>query len=399
MPEIYVVHSRVLALCERPFCYGSPLRPVWKNFFETPDCLAQVKNKENIGEGSSASRPFIAGVGALRFAPERLQVVTGACTEGNLPVQSTEGSNSDERMLLFPLECAGRIPLRSSAVEDVRVWGHFYTHIYPSGYVVIHLALSLNWQRERSLKEVGELIDETRPWRTDGSWHWNSRIGSGRIHNLYLRLRSYLYGGFFQKHRTQLREGNWVVTIRHESGMDSALLARSLWPEEPCGRIETSDSRLQTLLASSQGCILHFAAPQPATGRRLTCFWQVMQILEFVLLQKQIHADYYGALLLALKRLQPRLSGGVDQVEDEDGLRSLVLDELTPRFLTCLDDNHARLEALNRRIYDGFAHHLGLIEQQRLAQSDLQTWQGEMGDWEQEFVSAWQRVHPHSGIQ
>ena len=396
MPTVYVVHSRVIALCERPFYYGNPLRPVWKNFFENHHCFQYPISASSHADlralGQRERQRFISGVGALRSTPNPLRAFP--VKDEKILVRGLFPQYHDQRMSLLFLEFSEPISLRSKGYEDARAWGNFYVHIYPSGYLVVHLALTLNWQRDRSSDEIAALVAETYPWRVGSSWRWQSKIGRGRIHNLYLRLRTYLYSSFFESRRTMLREGSWRTVVKHCDLLSSEQLAASLWPGETYDVLMLTSSLIQSILFTSPGAILHLCDHEGRCGRRLACFWRMMQFYERVLLEEQIHADYFSAMLEGLQQLSPLLSGQVEMLGGEKELHRIVLDRRIPEYLSSLKNHREQLSPFCKRIQAGFAFWFGLVAQQTELLATIQGWEEEMREQSAELPVKWAEISP-----
>jgi len=416
MTSIYVVHSRVIPLCEHPFCYQDELRPVWEPFFQDMQGFTPYL----ISPSSSLSRhPFLNTLGPLVFNTHRSNVLCGQSDTVNswlleklsAPLQNPyiqpcthagerpctifgfDPQLADQRQSLLYLECARRIPLRSNGMDDARAQGNFYIHVYPAGYLVVNLALNLNWQHPRSMAEVAALVGETRPWRSDGAWRWESRLANGKIHYLYLRLRTALFSAFFESHHTALREGEWKTFIKHCFQETTEELGEALGGGEISSSLRTDINGLQTMILSAHGALLGFPSGDHSRTRQLKYFWQVLQLAEYALLRKQIHADIFTRTLGALQILQPLLSGQFPSVESHQSLESAALDENLVRYLQVLEGYYQQLKPESKELIKEFSYWLGVDSQRWAFMAELEGWQQQMGEWDPAFVAAWNPIY------
>jgi len=416
MASIYVVHSRVIPLCEHPFCYQDELRPIWKPFFQGAHGFAPFVPT---AMDKLSKHPFLHTLGPLVLNPRRAGIIYGEkdtayswlidrlSGQESHPFEDTYPKNEDQPFVIFGfdpqiddqrqsllyLECARRIPLRSAGRDDVCAQGNFYIHVYPAGYLVVHLVLTLKWQHPRSIPEVGALVRETCPWRSDGAWRWESRLANGKIHYLYLRLRTALFSAFFESHHTPLREGEWKTFVRHCFQEGAQELAEALWMVENFSSLKTDLPGLQSMMLSTNGAVIWFESNNYSSSRHLKNFWQVLQLAECVMLRKQIHADIFARILDALQRLQPFLSGKFPSVESQHRLEDAALDEDLLQYLQVLESYCQYLRPAQNALSKEFSHCLGLEDQYRTAMVELERWLQQMEDWDPAFMTAWKPVY------
>jgi hypothetical protein len=416
MASIYVVHSRVIALCEHPFCYQDKLRPVWRPFFQSAKGFAPFipSSMHNLSK-----HPFLNTLGPLVFNSRRAVIVHGeksmtyhwledrlsgaAFGSQKTPRRQSDDTlceifgfdprQDDHRQSLLYLECARSIPLRSAGRHDVRARGNFYAHVYPAGYLVLHLALTLDWQQPRSLPEVVALLGETCPWRSDGTWRWESHLANGKIHYLYLRLRTALFSAFFESHQTPLRESEWKTFVSSCSGQDPMQMAEILWNGGDFGGTKADIPGLQSLVLSGRGAVIGFDSSDTSNSRHLKIFWRVLHLAESVFLTKQIHADIFTRMLHALKEMQPFVGGQIPFMESNHDLEESALDGGLLHYLMNLKGYSQCLKPAMKAINEEISHWFGLEGQYRDAMAEITAWHQLMNDWDPAFVTAWNPVY------
>lgn len=233
--SLYVIQTQVVGLDRHPFPKAKLFRPAWRKIFCNPRCFTDQRHlirdsssyfkevfrlegsdsKKVLGEVekdsssldeldddlSLPSIPFIRSLGSICFNTRRIHAGTyyerqklglnlwRQGLEGDLTRDDEDEDQSswvlgydstlpDQRMNYLCFELARPLTLSAKTNSDVRANGKIFIHIYPCGYLVIHLAISLAWDNAYSLSAIREtILKEIRPHHISSKWMWMSRIG------------------------------------------------------------------------------------------------------------------------------------------------------------------------------------------------------------------------------
>ena len=133
--------------------------------------------------------------------------------EGSTPDQHAvdapknyEAFLEDRRMCNVYFEIARPLYLRQKKGPGT---AKVFVHIYPAGFIVVLIAVSLTPLETGSLSDA---ITESRPWR--GKTIWKSRLGEGTLGALVENVVTRLEHGFYSNGNRFHGSGEWHTTVR-----------------------------------------------------------------------------------------------------------------------------------------------------------------------------------------
>lgn len=270
--SIYVIQTQVVGLDGHPFPQANILRPSWQPIFCNLRCFADQRqlirdaswlfrnawrtekglpeedNDDNDFEDGCSqftlplpSLPFIRGLGSICFNTRRIHART-YFERGDLALklwdqgkkenvdQDIDGEDynsawllgydrnvQDQRMNHLCFELAHPLSLHAQTHNDIQANGKLFIHIYPSGYIVFHLAVSLVWEEARSLSSVREILRELRPHHLNATWTWTSRLGKQNetLNSLINKIYKQVEVSLFNNPDSRLRTGGqWRSFLR-----------------------------------------------------------------------------------------------------------------------------------------------------------------------------------------
>lgn len=259
--SLYIIQTQVIGLDNHPFPKAKLLRPSWRSIFGHPQCFTDQRmlirdasnlfkdvwrNEMGLPEDTDSglplpSLPFIRDLGSICFNTRRIHAGTYSerrslafelwdreendilrqeldCeSDGSSWILGYERTLPDQRMNHLCFELAKPLSLYAKTNSDIRANGKIFIHIYPSGYFVIHLAISLMWDNPRSLSEVHEILKETRPHHLSAKWNWSSRLGKENetLHSLIQKVYRCIEASVFNETNSKLcTGGQWRSFLR-----------------------------------------------------------------------------------------------------------------------------------------------------------------------------------------
>lgn len=259
LTNLYVVHSRVMAVADRPLPQESRLRPQWLPIFQSLTCFNDLRR--SIRDATTAredhriiptpwtplpAEPFIPFLGALYFDSSSLRLASSSMRspvaehlggarrywESNSQVTyplppiddnaySTENdvfgldpNCADQRLHMLYFQCARPLQLRSSRSSGTSASGRLFVHVYPLGYVIMSVALAIRFRRPPSVAEAHGFVRKTRPWSAGSNLAWRSRVGQGSLGKIVDVVSAILSRSMFTNVQDALTAGEWFTAIK-----------------------------------------------------------------------------------------------------------------------------------------------------------------------------------------
>lgn len=412
----YIVQSQIISLSDRPFPSPKGIRSVWHPLFNSKNCFTDLGNliyDPGIRYDQLPPKPFIRNIGSIWFNTrsarlecpfERYELGSYLLTgnkkewEDFLDYSKTifgfDFQFEDQRMNYLSFEVCKPLLLKAKTDDETQAEGKVFIHIYPSGYLVLHLAIALNWHDGRSLKDLQQIILQTRPWREDNRWIWSSRIGSGKLSEIIKLINDNLQKSFYVNSSTPLRHGSWKSSLKLISAADSKQIASELLLPE--GKYEILDMQnrktyMRYLLSSRQGLICIF---KPESNRKsaLRFFWKILFLSEFVEYKNQVYEDYAKFLRIEVNKLKDFRLSLIRKATKEDLLRFSVYNHMIPQFLFTLDNHIHSAAPFHRYIYSTISTGTGFDLRRDKVKKLIIEWEKEVEQWEPTLSLLWKKI-------
>jgi hypothetical protein len=249
------------------------------------------------------------------------------------------------------------IELRATVAGKVQAEGKVFVHLYPSGYVVVHLAVVLKHRCLESLASLRRAVLETRPWRSDGTWIWSSKLGTAKLREVIELVQSSILGSVFIDLAGPTRQDRWHFAIR--------LLTKATASEIVSGFIEGQYEQFnlarseEYLLSSRQGVICGLSESRSR--------WRAHSLFE-------------------------RRLGVTQKLAKEGVLRLSAYDRRIPRYLLTLDTYIRALSPFLRRVYSSLSDGTGFGERRARLLELVEEWEEEVEKWEPIVVMLWKKI-------
>jgi hypothetical protein len=381
----YIVFSQALSLADRPFLSRKQVRRAFRPIFANPNCISDVAlhQKEQLGP---VSKPFVRNLGLLR--PHKAPYRAGVIFDREVEVE-------DERMALAHFGLDRPLFLKATSDGRGQAQGKLFIHLYPSGYIILHVALSISPHVLDSHEHLREAVVEGRPWNRHGNWTWSSRLGEMSLYRTLEAVKANLAETFLEEPRELAAQGKWRSMLR--------LVTAS--PAEPFGKTFFRDNyhvfditagrwrseAAEFLLSSKQGIIV-VLSPGRSRVSAQELFWKTMTMNEFVILKKQIYQDYAEFLRPEIINLRDYRLDKAHKLTNEDMRRLKVYDRRIPRYLYVLDAYTRAAKSFYRRLYVEFSNAVDLDKDRDAVKELVKEWQSEVEQWEHGLLVAWKKI-------
>jgi hypothetical protein len=453
----YIVHSSVIALGNYPFEPVPGLRPVWARIFNSKRCFSSfptllwddscwqsqrirrmilTRDGRDLWPGILQmdrlnSKPFIRGLGAISFDTRRVHFELGSERRSRLlynlrevkdpwpPLQLDDADDdrpdiyyddkrpyfgfdsglSDQRMNYLNYEL--RKPLFIRATEKLngcKPKGKVFVHIYPCGYIVVHVALSLSWPDGKVLTRINDAVVGTIPGNKQSHLKWSSRLGDGTLFEITETVLKRLQQSIYVDKSKRWHSISWTSCVKINSTDENEELAGAFFLEgddykylNPHDQFIKSRCHVHTILVSKKRLACVF---EPGSGRRdvLRVFWNIMDLHEFVALKGRIYRDYAQHLSQQILELSVFRRSLRRKLTKEDLLRFTVYDENIPIFLANLDRRALSLSPFYRYVYSLISAGTGFDEVREKVKTRVTEWGEEVDKWEHPLAVIWKRI-------
>ena len=456
--SIYVVQMQILGLDDYPFPSKEKLRSVWHSIFNSKTCftnnLSLIRTSPWIPLVRSV--PFIRGLGSCCFTGRSANLGGGHEAASNIEYNMKQGVENvaedqewrydekdydsklfqeflndhpmddffhrqyffdkelydeyfggypsfgydpileDQRMNYLYFEISRPLFLKAETNDAVYAQGRVFTHIYPSGYIALCLAVTLTWKDKRGSDEIRQLIQETRPWRLSNRWVWSSRIGKGNLFEIVGLIKNNICKSVYKDTSMHLQEGSWQTIVKITASEEGKQLASQILQIRATHEIldiKAGFDFLQCWLVVSKQGLAFISHPEYKSKTSDHIFWGKLLVLaEFVAYKQHIYKNYENLLRNQISTLKAsRLS--IKQKIEKGGLLNLsVYDANIPYFLSALDGHIRFASPFHRRIYSTISSGTNFNSQRDDLLKLLEKWEEEVERWEPGFVIIWRRL-------
>lgn len=450
----YIVQSQVVGMGPIPLETKADIRPIFRPIFESRNCFTDLRKHiqhlkrpqwdfssisgwQRVFPPPIPSKPFIRNLGRICLSTQSARLTSSSAYMGRefLADLLREGKEhwyhkredeqflyddhyrfiwyqvfgydrdlEDQRMFFLYFELQQPLFMKAVLNEKTEATGKVFLHLYPSGLLVIVLAISLKLPSSKSLKSLHEAIRETRPGRSDGHWIWTTRLGSGTLCDIVNLVKGNVYKSLYEKYPKSLRESAWHSAVKlvttekpGELPVQAAKVASFFKGKYEVFNISKTDRHTPgyDLLTSRQGIFFLNSQSQLKWHKReasLRLFWKIFTIFEFVMVKEHIYencADYLSAEITNLREF--RLST-LRKITKEDIRRLSVYNPQIPRYLQALDNHIKNASPFHRRLYSSISFGTGFDSQRERLKELVKEWEKEVEQWEHGLKMMWSKI-------
>ncbi|PFB92561.1 hypothetical protein CN296_27205 [Bacillus cereus] len=421
--SVYIVHSTIIPVGKVPFEFNDNVRESFRNIFYSKNCYTDMRTsihdyyrvnqddslrhwnptKEKLNSSDFAPNPlfdapFIRNLGQICFDTRRtyfseyayerrkLAQLLGKrvrywdLKEKEYPIEALDpnyleyfGYNyklDDQRMNYLFFELRPPLKIRAIFENTVMAEGNLFVHLHPSGYILLQLAISLkNRELFKSVECVKKAILETRSWRKDNKWNWNSKFGSLQLDKCIELVLDNITTSIF-KSKPNIKTSNWNTAMCFVTNVGSSEII-PFFLKNTYHILDINNN--EKLAASNQGIIRFYGTERKRTSV-LHSFWKMVHLYEFVLLKKEIYSNYLNYIreqsyILRSARLQ-----------DEQHIQ-ILRDNHNPiiqQYLKALDQVITKAEPFYRAVYSTISKGNNFDNLRTKVMAGLDEWEKEL---------------------
>lgn len=429
--HVYLIQSQIISLGELPFLPKTIIRPAFHDIFINPYCFTKMRTSilDNQREYQKEiwqipllpSKPFLRNLGQICFNTNSIHMLyrdpflrpaiaeqLAGCEyywdPDALPERPDRTkkffgydlSLEDQRMYQLHFELRRPIYLKAVLDGQTMADGNIFVHLYPSGYLVIYIAIDLKQPNLASLDTLKKALLATRPGKPDTAWTWQSRLGHHVLKDTIESIRQNTYASIYRDPKNHTpNESSWHFALKIITNQNWETFPNRLFPADYEGFEIVSDQfdgpTNEAVVTSHQGMI---SVQSPTRTRRdaLRAFWNYLSLYEFALLKDQIYTDYASFLRAEIVKLREYRLSTVKKLTEEDFKTITVYKPEFARYLLALDNHIQNAPSFHRLIYAKISDGTGFSRRRLQVKQLLAEWETEVSQWEHSVVLLWKRV-------
>ncbi|MDE6233087.1 MAG: hypothetical protein K2M60_07050 [Lachnospiraceae bacterium] len=309
--SLYVTQSTVIGLSDVPLETKDNIREAFEPIFKSKHCFTGMGVDTNgllsnqiCDNVSVVNAPFITQMGQLHFNKRSISFFP-IYTEyeeyedyEDYNVFGCDKNLEDQRMNFLYFELSKQFKMLAQYEGRTVASGKIFLHFYPTGYIVVHLAV---YRRDvynidvKTEKDLLDLIQETKPW-IEGKWKWKSKFGCHSLKKTIELVYQSISLSVFAEGKMTKRRFGWKASVAVKTDLSQIEISRSIQEEAENHFVEFANGSysedLQGILVAKKSINYYFADCYRDRNLILHSFWKINYINEFVLYKNKVYSDY-----------------------------------------------------------------------------------------------------------
>ncbi|HBB88345.1 MAG TPA: hypothetical protein DC047_12090 [Blastocatellia bacterium] len=272
--------------------------------------------------------------------------------------------------------------------------GKVFLHVYPSGYLTIHFAISINRAAGMAISSLTQALEAIEPWRDQSKWLWHSRIADGNSSFLTSVFKDRINASILRSGK--VRYGPWFTSLKLATTAGENTIAAVFFPVTKSQTLKTipklGGGGFRFLIVSKSKLVCVFAKgrriqsedsfhPKRAGRASLRFFWRVIALSEFVLLKIQVYDGYRNYLEKEVLSLRDERLTIKEKVRAKRLIKLSRYDSSIPAYLAALDRHIRSAPPFLRLVYSTIAVATRFDSQRLNLQKVVKAWLEEVGQW------------------
>ena len=408
----YIIQTNIIPIGDIPFSYRK-YKPIFSRIFNNKRCFLKNSSlflfKKN--EKPNKSNPFIKSLGQICFNSQRVQyfkqqyayldvadLLLGKNNEEyNRDLEENKSEYykeeeifgydinlEDQRMNNLYYELYKPVTLTAHSSEGCKAKGKLFIHIYPSGYLILQLAVSLKGLHKSDIDNLKLAIEETRPWRQDTKWRWESKFGSTSLHDLLIKVVFNTSQSLCNGRQIKLNKNYWHSLLSIDSTNYDSNIVQYLFSD----KVETFNLKYKNhsyleerIISSRQGVIFFHDPRREERDCLLHSIWKIMSIYELLLLRQQIYHDYINFLNTEISRLTKERLNPLAKFDRKTIFRLFVYNSTIQPYFEALENMIKNATPFYRAIYSSISNGISFGDDRKKLKEVIEKWEVEVSQW------------------
>lgn len=392
--SLYVTQTAVISLFDVPLEIKENIRSAFNPIFNNKKCFEAVEiNTSDMRKNERHNNmPFISNMGQLRFYEEPVNFFAAYSDYEEFRDTKIFGYDKnliDQRMNFLCFEIHRSFKMLAQYDGKTMASGKFFLHIYPTGYIVIHLAVYMRGVENTEIKtekDILDLIHETKPW-LDGKWQWKSRFGCCTLRKTFDQVLenislSLLTEGKLDTEKLEWKAGAAMKTDLYNEEVRKAIMSDKMANCFVEFRRSQYDDTLNGILVAKKRIHYYFADTSRERSSVLHSFWKINHICEFVLYKSKVYSDYLNYIQKDMNKmreltLNKKYKFDIANIFGKNFYRSTLF-----QYTQVLDEFVKILGAKYRAMYALFSEVDGFNEKRAKFNHALEEWENDITAWQ-----------------
>lgn len=392
--SLYVTQTAVISLFDVPLETKENIRSVFDPIFNNKKCFkdAGINISDMRKNMNHSNMPFISNMGQLRFYEEPVRFFVAYPDYEEFWETKRFGYDKnlkDQRMNFLCFQIHRPFKILAQYDGKTMASGKIFLHIYPTGYIVIHLAVYRRDVENTEIKtenDILDLIHETKPW-LDGKWKWKSRFGCYTLRETFEQVLANISISLLAEGKLEIGKLEWKAGVAMKADLYNEEVSKAIMSDKMANRFIEFRSRQYDetpngILIAKKNIHYYFAKISRERSSVLHSFWKINHICEFVLYKSKVYSDY-------LKYIQ----------KDRNEMRDLMLNKKSKfnaanivgknfyrstffQYTQTLDEYVKMLGAKYRAMYALFSEVDGFNEKRAKLNHALEEWENDITAWQ-----------------
>lgn len=458
----YIVQTNIIPLGNIPFHSSQQFRKAFHNIFQNTECFSDMrfsfpqtssdsqsqrwqmrprkrvssfrsgKRDDNL-EYTFPSQPFLKDIGQVYFDTRSVRVGRPRTNTARIRLAALLAKKEEfwnpykhKNEKTVQIENKNRFFGHDHSIDDQRLnYLHFQTkplhikatienrtiadgklliHLYPSGFIVMHIAVSIKVNEDLHPEKIGEFIKECYPLNYDNTWNWESRIIKGKLPFFIKTIKNRIGASLFADSNALLEDGTWYSAVKLIAKPDANNFASfsSLFNGEQFTSFnlgsykkksrETPRETSREIMMVSHKKLICLLSPYRKRITSTHFMWSVLYLYHFVLIKSKVYDLYSDFLSREIERLKEYRLSAVSKFTKEDVLNLFVYDPLIPKYLNALDRFIQPAPPFYRALYASISNATGFNEKRNKILDTIKNWESEVEQWEHPIAAAWSKI-------
>lgn len=392
--SLYVTQSAVIGLSDAPLEVKDNIRKAFKPIFKSKNCFADegvdicsLKINETFGNA-----PFICHMGQLRFNERSVNffpIYSYDEESDGYNVFGCDRNLKDQRMNFLYFELHKPFKMLAQYGGKTVASGKIFLHVYPTGYIVVHLAVyrrGISGVDINTENDLLELIQETKPW-IDGKWKWKSKFGCHPLKETFMQVFQSISMSVFSEGKMTIGALEWKAGVSIATDLYEGEISREIMDAKEgtpsfveLGRIPYSEKPAGILVAKKK-IYYYFAHCGRGRNSILHSFWKINYINEFLLYKSKVYSDYLTYIQKDMNKMRDLKLNKADRLDIANIIGKDFYKNTFFTYTQTLDEYTKMLGPRYRAIYALFSKVDGFDDKRAKLNQELKVWKNDIENW------------------